>query len=145
MKRTKIFAVHRGRVPNFERGLVEYKRVKHLKHLSMNAYLNILLEESLKRQEFRLRYAPAYKVIGLIDNVLHIRNHETNTIFQIVKRGDELFCIEDESTNCKHIMFAVSTDEVSELYESAVTQLIIDESKRVGIGADQIPNRSAND
>ena len=100
----------------------------------------MLLEESLRRQEFRIHYAPAYRVVGLVENVLHIRNHENNSIYQIVRRGNDLYCMEDNSMNCRHVMFAVSTDEVSRLYDSQIAQMMIEESNRVGIGANQIPD-----
>jgi hypothetical protein len=107
-EKTKNFSLHVGLMERLEEELERYQ-IRHKEfNISLGSFINMLIKRELDREKFLEKFAPHYSVVGVQDDVLHVKDARKNRTFQIQRHKDRLRCIEDNSVNCDHVMYALA-------------------------------------
>jgi len=116
----------RSRTISLRVDLTEKLKNKHDKDLKIKptktkedfgGYVNDLLSSVLEKDEFLKIYAPSINVIDIVDDVLYLRetkNGKPKTI-EVYLKDTELYCVFDDSFDCRHVKYAFAIPEVAKL------------------------------
>jgi hypothetical protein len=107
-EKTKNFSLHVGLMERLEEELERYQ-IRHKEfNIPLGSFINMLIKRELDREKFLEKFAPHYSVVGVQDDVLHVKDARKNRTFQIQRHRNRLRCIEDNSVNCEHVMYALA-------------------------------------
>lgn len=85
---------------------------------SFSGYLTSMMEELMRKHEVFARYAPMIEKVTTDDNRVVLKDNKKNRIAEVQIKGNELYCLLDESGDCVHVGFVYSLPEVyKRLYE----------------------------
>ena len=107
-EKTKNFSLHVGLIERLEEGLERYQIMHKEFNISLGSFINMLIKRELDREKFLEEFSPGFSVVGVRDDVLHLRDARKNRTFQIQRHKDRLRCVEDNSVNCEHVMYTLA-------------------------------------
>lgn len=81
-------------------------------------FLNDLLADIVATERFQELIAPRMTKIGLDQdnlNCIYVKDEKDGRIAEVFLNDKKLYCEQDKSKNCDHVMFALMQPEVSRL------------------------------
>jgi hypothetical protein len=81
-------------------------------------FVNDLLADIVETEKFQEIIAPRMTKVGLDQdnlNCMYIKDEKENKIVEVFLNDNKLYCEQDRSKNCDHVMFALLQPEVSRL------------------------------
>lgn len=90
----------------------EAKQGDKVTRISLASTIEDLLVPELERNEVLRRYAPFLEPIGVVDNVITIRDNRLMRIVELRVKEGKLYCDLDRGKSCVHIGFAWSIPKV---------------------------------
>ncbi len=78
----------------------------------LSTYIQDILWEIIESEETLRRYGPFLSKFAVEDDKVFLRDNRKNTLVELNLKDGELFCQEDEQTNCVHVGFAWALPEV---------------------------------
>ena len=119
MNNSKTFQLHRHLAARLDKHFEIYKKEQRFygRRVTLSSYVNNLISAALDREVVLSKYAPAFKVVGVLDHTLHIRDTNSQRTYSIQRLDHQLRCVEDSSHNCSHVMFAIATDAIAMLFK----------------------------
>ena len=89
---------------------------------SFSAFVNRVLRNYLDKEEFVLRQFPEIEKIAIEENKVYLKDRAIKPTIEVILENKELFCINDESFNCKHVKFVFSIPESGKLHINAPSE-----------------------
>jgi len=106
-------------IPNKE--LYERAKTKALeKGLTLQAYVNTMLNLNIEKDEFLKHYAPHLSATVGEDSIYVKDSKRGGRTAEIVLRDGKLVCYLDEDSDCEHIKFAIALPEIARLHLNKV-------------------------
>ena len=107
---TLTFRIQIENSQRIEKYFQEYRQEqrRHGRTTTLSACANDLIREALDIKRLTANLDPGFSVIGDVDKKgrLHVIDDETGENFLIIREHNKLRCLEDDSTNCSHAIFA---------------------------------------
>ena len=87
--------------------------VRHkAKSESYDSFVNEFIWYHIKEQDVLRRYGPFLTWMGAYDNIFSVYDYKLGKTVEIQVADKELYCREDDTTNCVHIGFCYAVPEV---------------------------------
>lgn len=115
-EKTRNITIHVDLIDRIDTHHIDYQ-IKNKDAIRFSTYVNKLIEQALDREEFLARTAPNMTFVGVIEDVMHIRDEKKNRTFQVKKQGRRVKCLEDDDSCCDHAIYAMCSPEVTKLFK----------------------------
>lgn len=115
LKKSRLFYIHKDLMPEV---LLQWSQLRRVKREtpSLSTYINQLIKSALQREQVLNKMLPNLNFVGIVENDMVIHDISDDQMYRVKREDGTIRCIQDDSNNCKHVMFAMSTSEITQLY-----------------------------
>lgn len=114
-RKNRLIYIHTDIWPDVLRQWSEYRRVRR-ETISLSAFINLLVKMPLLREQVLNKLSPNLNFVGIMQNDMVIFDIAEDKMFRVKRVDGSIKCVEDQSDNCKHIMFARTANELTQLF-----------------------------
>ena len=102
-------------------GNVLYQKIKDKapqERYSIRKYVNVVLNSAFKNEKFAQELFPTLEKIKMMDQKCFVRDVVSDKLFVIEMKNDKVWCQNDDSKNCKHVLFSLLCYDISDIFKA---------------------------